>query len=61
MCSFELPGDGRENLLKHVERLTEIRKLKNVTSCWLYSANILATHGHMNVISSLCLWSSDVS
>jgi len=40
--------DGKPHL-KHVERLTEIYKLWNVASCWLYSANILAMHGHMNV------------
>ena len=37
--------------LKHVERLTEINKLWNVASCWLYSANVLAMHGPMNVKS----------
>ena len=26
--------------LKHVERLTEIKKLRKGASCWLYSANI---------------------
>ena len=31
---------GRKNCPKHVERLTEINKLWNVASCWLYSANI---------------------
>jgi len=36
---FWAPGDGRKNRLKHVERLTEINKLRNVPSCWLYSAN----------------------
>jgi len=48
MCSFELlMMDGS---------LTEINKLWNVASCWLYSANILAMHGHMNVKvwSELC-------
>jgi len=33
--------DGKTRL-KHVERLTEINKLRNVASCWFYSANILA-------------------
>ena len=32
------PDDGRKTRLKHVERLTEINKLCNVASCWLYSA-----------------------
>jgi len=40
--------DGK-NCLKHVERLTEINKLRTVASCWLYSENILAMHGPMNV------------
>ena len=46
---FWVPDDGRKNRLKHVECLTEINKLWNVASCWLYSANILAMHGHINV------------
>ena len=45
---FWAPDDGQKNCLKHVERLTEINKLWNVASCWLYSANILAMHGPMN-------------
>ena len=40
--------------MKHVERLTEINKLRNVASCWLYTANILGMHGHMNVRSKKC-------
>jgi len=48
---FWAPDDGRKNRLKHVERLTEINKLWNVASCWLYAANILAMLGHMNVRS----------
>jgi len=32
-----------------VEFLTEINELRNVTSCWLCSVNILAMHGPMNV------------
>jgi len=43
------PDDGRKTRLKHVERLTEINKLWNVASYWLYAANILAMHGRMNV------------
>jgi len=46
---FWAPNDGRKTRLKHVERLTEIKKLWNVASCWLYSAYILAMHGSMNV------------
>ena len=46
---FCAPDDGRKNRLKYVERLTEINKEWNVASCWLYSANILAMHGPMNV------------
>ena len=36
---FWAPDDGRKNRLKHVQRLTEINKLWNVASCWLYSEN----------------------
>jgi hypothetical protein len=35
---FWAPDYGRKNRLKRVERLTEINKLWNVASCWLYSA-----------------------
>jgi hypothetical protein len=38
-----------ESRLKHVERLTEINKLWNVATCWLYCANVLAMHGPTNV------------
>ena len=39
MCSFELlMMDGKKSL-KHVERLTEINKLRYVASCWLYCRN----------------------
>ena len=34
---FWAPDHGRKNRLKHVERLTEINKLRNVASCLLYS------------------------
>ena len=30
------PGDGRRKCLKYVEHFTEINKLCNVASCWLY-------------------------
>jgi len=46
---FWAPDDGRKDRLKYAERPTEINKLWNVASCWLYSANILAMHGPMNV------------
>jgi len=46
---FWAPDDGRKNRLEHVERLPEINKLRNVASCWLYAANMLAMHGHTNV------------
>ena len=52
---FWTPDDGRKNRLKHVERLTQINKLWNVASCWLFSVNILAMHGPMNVKSFWCL------
>ena len=34
---FLAPDDGRKSSLKIVQRLTEINKLRNVASCWLYS------------------------
>jgi len=46
---FRAPDDGRKTRMKHVERLTEINKLRKVASYWLYSENILAMHGPMNV------------
>jgi len=39
---------GHRNL-KSVQRLTEINKLWNIASCWLYSENILMMHGPINV------------
>jgi len=51
---FWAPDDGRKTRLKHVKRLTEINKLWNVASCWLYSANILAMYGPMNVKFAKC-------
>ena len=30
---FSAPDDGRKNRMKHVERLTEKNKLRNVASC----------------------------
>jgi len=41
MCSFELLMMEGKTRLKHVEHRTEINKMRNVASCWLYSANIL--------------------
>ena len=38
-----------KNRLKYAERVTEVNKLWNVASCWLYCANVLAMHVHMNV------------
>ena len=43
------PDDGRKNRLKHAEGLTEINKIEKRCICWLYSENILAMHGTMNV------------
>ena len=48
-----------KNSLKHVQRLTEINKLWNVASCWLYAKNILAMHGPMNVKTGILLGLSD--
>ena len=42
------PDDGRRNRLKHVEHFTEIKKLCNVSSCWLYlktSCLLIGTSG----------------
>jgi len=46
---FWAPDDGRKTRLKHVQSLTEINNSRKVASCWLYSENILAMHGPMNV------------
>ena len=46
---FWAPDDGRKTRLKHVQCLSGVYKLRKVASCWLYSENILAMHGHMNV------------
>jgi hypothetical protein len=39
---FWAPDDGRKTRLKHVQRLTEINKLRKVASCWLYSAKYIS-------------------
>jgi len=49
MCSFDILLMEGKNHLKHVKRLKEINKLRNIASCWLYSENILAMHGPINV------------
>jgi len=47
---FWVPDDGRKTRLKHETCTASYRnKLWNVASCWLYSANILAMNGPMNV------------
>jgi len=46
---FWAPVGGRKNCLKHVECLTEINKLRNMAYYWLYSENIEAMHGPLNV------------
>ena len=46
---FWAPDVGRKTHLKHVERHTEINKLRNMASCWLYFENILAMHRPVNV------------
>ena len=33
---FWAPDDGQRNCLKYVQHITEINKLHNVASCWLY-------------------------
>ena len=44
--------DGKKNRPKLVERLTEINKLWNVPSCWLYFANRLNYALCQNVFTS---------
>ena len=44
---FWAPDDGRKNRLEHIERLTEINKLWNFASCWLYSANLYPLWLHL--------------
>ena len=44
VCAVLNSGWWTEKALKHVQRLTEINKLRNVTSCWLYSENIALIH-----------------
>jgi len=51
--SHGTPDDGRKTRLKHVDHFTEINKLWNIASCWLYSTSILAMHGTMNVKRTL--------
>ena len=46
---FWAPDDGRRKRLKHAEHFTEINKLCNVASCWLYLKKTFAMHGTMNV------------
>ena len=50
---FRAPDNGQKTRLKHVERPTEIKKLRKAASCWLYSENILAMRGNMNVKKTL--------
>ena len=57
---FSAPDDGSKTRLKRVECLTEINKLWNVASCWLYSANVLAVHGPMNVKSMTTCFMQDL-
>jgi len=46
---FWAPDDGRAPRLKHLERFTEINILRKLAFFGLYSENILAMHGHVNV------------
>jgi len=55
MCSFELLMMDGKNRLKHVQRLTEINKLRKVASCWLYSENRL----HLLTRAVSCYWWKD--
>jgi len=49
VCAVLSSDDGWKAHLKHVEHLTEINKLCNVASCWLYSVNIVEMHRPVNV------------
>jgi len=49
---FWAPDDGRKYRLKHVERLTEINKLRNIASC-LYSAKRRTVHVRSSPITGL--------
>jgi len=40
ICAVLSSDDGQKTRLKHVERLTEIKKLWNVASAWLYYENM---------------------
>ena len=58
------PDDGRRNRLKHVEQFIEINRSRKVASCWLYFRDILAMHGHMNLIfmdSCILVWLSRIT
>jgi len=54
---FLAPDDGRKPRLKHVERI-EINKLRNVASCWLYSANTFPSHEGkwVNEMTGFIVW-----
>jgi len=57
LCAqFWAPDDGWKNHLKHVQCLTEINKLRNVASCWLYFANtLLNLSHHVTLFYLLCV------
>ena len=55
---FSSPDDGRKSRLKHVERLTEINKLRNVASFWLYPENMLSSG--LFIIDKAAPWSSGI-
>ena len=56
---FWTSDDGRKNRPKHVQRLTEINKLWNVASCWLFSASnlfmLVKKHGKVQLFLYLGL------
>jgi len=56
---FWAPDDGRKPRLKHVEGLTEINKLWNVASCWLYSENLFMSSTQLIVQLENYNWGGD--
>jgi hypothetical protein len=56
VCIVWAPDDGQRNCLKHVEHFIEIKKLRNIASCWLHFGNILKMHGLMNIKYGILNW-----
>jgi hypothetical protein len=50
---FWAPDDGQRYRLKHVEHFTEIIKLCNIASCWLYLEIICDAQTHERQIPKM--------